>query len=100
MKMPATQMATDWSATLDCGELKVKGQITFPTTGYTVQLKKAAPQGINPAILLLDKVVTAPTGIVADHVVNAAVSYEEKTTVQYKEVQILPDGINIKVKDS
>jgi hypothetical protein len=100
MKMPATQTATDWSATLDCGELKVTGQITFPTTGYTVQLKKAEPQGINPAILLLDKVVTAPTGIVADHVVNAPVSYEEKTSVRYEEVQILPDGISIKVKDS
>lgn len=98
--MTATQTSTTWSAALDCGQLKVTGVVTFPTTGYSVQLKKAEPQGINPAVLLLDKVVTGPNGIVAHHVVNMPVSFEETTTVHYKEVQILPDGINIKVKET
>jgi hypothetical protein len=95
----ATKSA-EWTASLHCDDLKVNGQITFPTTGYTVSLKRKVPQGINPKILLLEKVVVPPTGVVADHVVNQPVSFEEHTTTHYQEVEILPDGIRIMVKQS
>jgi hypothetical protein len=96
--MPTVNKCEDWSATLHSGKLKVHGQCTFPTPGYKVSLKKKEPQGINPAILLLEKTVVPPTGIEPQHVVTMAVSFEEHTSVHYHEVEILPDGTKIKVK--
>jgi hypothetical protein len=97
MAAASATKSPSWTATLDCDELKVNGTFTFPTTGYSVSLKKKEPQGINPAILLLEKALVPPTGIVADHIVNQPVSFEEHTTVRYKEVEILPDAIKINV---
>ena len=101
--MPDVNKCGDWSATLHAepkkhGELKVHGKCTFPTPGFKVHLKKKEPQGINPAILLLEKVVVAPTGIEPQRVVTLPVSFEEKTTAHYEEVEILPDGTRIPVK--
>jgi hypothetical protein len=86
-----------WTATLHSNKLKVHGAVTFPTPGYKVHLKKKEPQGINPLILLLEKTVIAPTGIEPDHLQTVDVHFEEHTTVHFKEVEILPDGIKIKV---
>ena len=79
--------------------LRVRGKCTFRTPGYCVTLKHHVPQGINPAILLLDKVVTAPTGIEPDVVTTIDVEYEEQTGVHYGEVSILPDGVTVKVQE-
>jgi hypothetical protein len=95
--MPTVTQAQEWTATLHSSKLKVHGTIKFPTTGYKVALKKQEPQGINPAILLLAKTVTDPTGVVADHITAVDVHFNEHTTVHYKEVQILPDGPTIKI---
>ena len=96
--MPDVNKCKDWSATLHANKLNVHGECTFPTPGFKVHLKKKEPQGINPLILLLEKTVTAPTGIEPQHVVTIAVSFEEHTTTHYHEVEILPDGTSIKVK--
>ena len=96
--MPDVNKCGDWSATLHYNQLKVHGQCTFPTPGFKVQLKKKEPQGINPEILLFEKTVVAPTGIEPQHVVTIGVTFEEHTTVHYKQVDILPDGTNITVK--
>ena len=96
--MPDVNKCGDWSATLHSDKLKVHGQCTFPTPGFKVHLKKKEPQGINPAILLLEKVVTQPTGIEPQHVVTVPVTFEEHTKTHYHEVEILPDGTRIKVK--
>jgi hypothetical protein len=95
--MPDVNKCGAWSATLHSHTLKVEGHCTFPTPGFKVHLKKKEPQGINPAILLLEKLVVAPTGIEPDHVVTVPVSFEEHTTAHYHEVEILPDGTKIKV---
>jgi hypothetical protein len=58
-------------------------------SGFKVQLKRKVPQEINPEILLLEKMVAAPTGIEPDHTVTIEVSFEEHTSVHYKEVEIL-----------
>jgi hypothetical protein len=94
---------SDWSAIHDFmpprpAHLSVKGKCTFPTTGYTVTLKKKVPQGINPLILLLDKLVTPPVGPAADVVTTIPVVYEEVTNVRYTEVEI-SDSTKIKVED-
>jgi hypothetical protein len=94
-----------WNATFHSerygsGELKVHGECTFPTPGFKVHLEKKSPQGINPAILLLEKIVEAPTGIEPQRVVTIPVSFAEHTNTQYDEVQILPDGTRIEVKQT
>jgi hypothetical protein len=96
--MPAPATTAEWSATLHAHDLKVHGNLTFPTPGYKVQLTKKHPQGINPSVLLLEKTVVAPTGIEPDHVVTMPADFEEHTRVDYHEVEILPDGVKIKVK--
>ena len=79
--------------------LRVSGFCTFPTPDFKVTLKRHVPQGINPAILLLDKTVTRPHGIEPQHVTTVEAKFEFKTRVHYTAVQILPDGVQIKVQE-
>jgi hypothetical protein len=78
--------------------LHVTGTCRFPTHGYKVTLKEAVPQGINPAILLLKKIVTPPSGPVIQIPQDVAVHFRKKTNAHYTHVTILPDGTTIKVK--
>lgn len=79
--------------------LHVTGKCKFPTHGYKVKLKKAVPQGINPAILLLKKVVTAPSGPVTQMPEVVEVKYQQRVKKgQYKRVTILPEGKTVRVK--
>jgi hypothetical protein len=73
--------------------LYVTGQCTFRTLGYKVELHRAEPQGINPAILLLRKEVTPPGGPAGDKIETVDVRYEEKTRARYTQVQIVPDDV-------
>ena len=96
--MPVANNSGDWSATLHSDTLNVHGQFTFPTPGYIVNLKKKEPQGMDPAILLLEKTVIPPTRNEPNNRVSALVSFEEHTNPHYHEVEILPDRIRIKVR--
>jgi hypothetical protein len=58
-------------------ELVVTGDVTEPTTGWTVNLERAEPQGINRRILLLKLVENPPTGQAGDIVTTHHVKYEE-----------------------
>lgn len=79
--------------------LHVTGKCRFPTHGYKVKLTKAVPQGINPTILLLRKVVTAPSGPVIQVPEVVEVTYNQRVKRgQYKQVTILPEGKTIRVK--
>ena len=94
---------SDWTAIHDFmppgpARLTVRGKCTFPTPGYTVTLKKKVPQGINPAILLLEKTVTPPSGPQPEVITTIDVKYEEVTNYRYTEVE-LSDGTKIKVQD-
>ena len=96
----AIAIGTEWTAKQHGGVLSVSGEVTMPTPGYTVTLKKAVPQGINPAILLLEKVIVAPKHREPDHVVVVHVSFAEHTLHLYKEVSILPDGPVVTINSS
>ena len=78
--------------------LRVSGQCTFPTPGFKVELEPANPQGINPKIYLLNKIVHPPTGPVPDVETTVEVRYEEKTDTEYDQVTILPDGVTVDVE--
>lgn len=95
---------TDWSAIHDFmpplpARLRVKGKCTFPTPGFKVILKKKAPQGINPAILILEKLVIPPTGPEPDVITTISAGYEEATNQHCTEVEILPDGTTVPVQE-
>jgi hypothetical protein len=92
----------NWTAVHDFmppgpARLRVHGVCTFPTPGYQVILKRAVPQGINPAILILDKTVKRPTGIEPQIVTKVDARFEETTNTNYTEVHIRPDGVQIRV---
>lgn len=92
-----------WSAILDMmppepGRLTVRGSCTCPTGGYQAALKKAVPQGINPAILLLELTTVAPTGIVNQMVTTYDVEYVEAGGPLYEQVQIRPCDVTIPVQ--
>ena len=94
----------DWSAVHDFmppgpARLRVHGICEMPTPGYDVTLIRAEPQGINPAVLLLNKIVVPPEGIVIEVITPTSVRYEEETDSRYTTVHILPDGVTIEVQD-
>jgi hypothetical protein len=89
-----------WSATLHSDKLNVDGRFAFPTQGYQVVIKKKEPQGINPAILVLEKTVLGPLGKEPSNEVSMLVSFEEQANSPYREVEILPDRIRIEVKQN
>ena len=81
--------------------LHVVGKCQFPTAGFKVVLRRANPQGINPRILILNKIVRPPSGPVAQVVTVERVEYSEPaTSAQFRQVTILPDGVTISVADA
>jgi hypothetical protein len=94
----------DWSAVHDRqppgpSVLRVSGICRFPTAGYSVQLRRHEPQGINPTDLLLDRIVRPPEGPVAKGVTDVEVSYSEETDLDYQTVTLVPGGPSIPVQD-
>lgn len=90
-----------WSAVHDRqppgATLHVRGTCRFPTTGFTVELRRHEPQGINPRDLLLDRIVYEPD-IGGDAITDVEVRYDEETTLEYDTVTILADGPSIPVQ--
>lgn len=82
------------------GVLLVEGECTLSSTGWTVELVRHEPQGINPRDLLLDLVVTPPSPdqAVLPVLTKYPVTYEEETTVFLRTVTVLPDGPSIPVQ--
>jgi hypothetical protein len=77
--------------------LHVTGKCKFPTEGYSVELRPADPQGINPKIYILEKIIHAPTGSVVQVETVVDVQYDEKTDQEYEQVEIRPDNTIIDV---
>ena len=93
----------DWSAVHDHQPpgppvLRVHGTCTFETAGFSVELRRVVPQGINPKDLMLERVVTPPTGVVAQVVTDVEVDYSEETTAGFDTVTIQPEGLSIAVQ--
>jgi len=57
---------------------RVHARIEAPTPGFTAFLQKAVPQGINPAILILDVVLVEKPGTVIQVVTPIDADYEDK----------------------
>lgn len=92
-----------WSATLTtfgivAPLLQVRGTCTFPTAGYEVELRRHRPQSCNPDLLLLEKVVTPPSGPAAEVITEVEVIYAERTP-SVRRVTILPEGDIVDVQE-
>lgn len=79
--------------------LHVRGECEFPTAGYSVDLRRRKPQGINLKDLLLDRVVNEPSGPAPQAVPVVEARYEEETDFEYVTVTILPDGVSVPVQE-
>lgn len=89
----------------DPAELSVSGVCIMPSAGYSLTLTRAEPQGINPAILLLNLDVISPTGIVAQVLTPFEVEYTEETDQPFDQVTILsasgmPAGATVDVEEA
>ena len=82
------------------GVLTVHGECTLGSSGYTVELVRREPQGVNPRDLLLDLVVTRPSPdeVVLPVLTRYPVTYEEGTLTYFETVTILPDGPSVEVQ--
>jgi hypothetical protein len=60
-------------------------------------LKPAKPQGTDPKICILEKIVHPPTGPASDVVTHVEIRYTENP--HYDEVLIIPDRITVPVKE-
>jgi hypothetical protein len=79
--------------------LHVRGECEFPTAGFSVELRRREPQGINPRDLLLDRIVREPSGPVAQVVTVVEARYREETDFEYDTVTIFPDGVSLQVQE-
>jgi hypothetical protein len=95
---PLPGRCKDWKAAYMKGVLMVRGWCTFPSSGWSMELRHADPQGANPKDLLLERVVALQAGIQADVLRVIEVEYDETTDVEYDTVTILPDGPTIEVE--
>jgi hypothetical protein len=69
--------------------LHVRARVEVPTPGYRAHLKVAVPQGINPAILILDVVITKLPGIWPQHVTDIDANYDDNHYAgHYKQVTV------------
>ena len=104
MSAPKVNECGNWKAILNKQpiakpSLKVTGECTFPTPGFSVKLVRAVPQGINPLILILNKEVTPPTGIEPQIITTIPAEYTENPAMEeYTDVTIMPDNTTIKVE--
>ena len=70
-------------------KLHCTGKVSEPTTGWTVSLERATPQGINPKTLLLKLNEVGPTGAAGNIVTTHPVEFDEDPAkVHYTHVTI------------
>jgi hypothetical protein len=95
---PLPGKCKDWKAAYMKGTLMVVGWCTFPSSGWSMELRHAEPQGANPKDLLLERVVGLQEGYQANVLKAIEVEYEEKTDIEYDTVTIVPDGPTVEVQ--
>jgi hypothetical protein len=88
--VPGSVSATVFGGIIGPPRLEVSCLAITPTPGYRAKLQPMKPQGINPAILLLQLVLTPPTGPVIDVISTAPAHYTDNPyTGRYTDVSIV-----------
>jgi len=79
--------------------LHVTGTCTFPTPGYTAELRKSARQGIPyPKALDLDLIVTEPSGTQPEVITEIEVRLDRESGPEHDVVNITDLGISVNVE--
>jgi hypothetical protein len=98
---PSTPLQATWTAWIDRmppppDTLHVRGLVTVPNPGVDVFLYRKEPQGINPAILILDLVLVQRPGIWPQVLVTKPVTYEEVGRgLSFTEVSVTSEGTQV-----
>lgn len=84
---------TNWSAVQNRQppapwRIHVEGNPQMPTPGHKPALTKAAPQGSNPRMLILDLRATPPSTPTPQVVTRVPVRYEDRSNLEYDQVDI------------
>lgn len=95
--MSVSVIPEDFTAWVDLmpgagNKLIVKGEVQVPTSGWAVSLVEASPQGINPAILILDLSASPPHGNVLQVITKEPVRFEKPNGSAYTSVTIRYSG--------
>jgi hypothetical protein len=99
---PVTYKTKDFSAHISAippgpRTLIVSGTVVVGHPGHKVTLEPAAPQGINPNILLMKLTVERVEGIFPQVETEIPVRWQESPARSIERVTILPDGIDLPV---
>ena len=95
-----SQSQTGWHAWVNAmppgpPTIHVVGEVLVSNPGVIPLLNMIEPQGINPAILLLDLSLIQSTGMHPQVIVNKQVTFERKMpkgSIRYTSVQIMMNG--------
>jgi len=77
----------------------VSATCEMPTPGHTVELVPADPQGSDASVCVLNEVVHAPEGMVAQVITGFKLYCRNRTRTSYKEFVIKPGGIHVSVEE-
>ena len=93
-----------WKAWIDAmppgRRLHVKGKCVYPTAGWAITLEKAVPQGVNPAVLILNRIAKVPQGPAAQQQTTYEPTYDQKLSEaeNYDTVTIMPEKVSVHVE--
>ena len=79
--------------------LYVTANCELPTPGHTVELVPAADQGNDKMVLVLNELIHAPGGLVAQVITPYKLHYRGKLRQNYSDVLILPSGTKVHIED-
>ena len=90
----------DWRALQPhgSGKIMVRGWCTYPSSAFSMELRRKESQGPNPADLLLERIESVAEGYHAGAIRAIEAEYVEETETEYDTVTILPDEVTIEVE--
>ncbi len=93
----------EWVAIHDFGppgppRLRVTGQCSVPTLDHRVELRVHSPQGVNPAVLILEKILRGPATPLETSSTKVNVEFVLDTDAAIEIVSILPDKATVVVE--
>src|SRR5215469_9919531 len=99
-----TSPCTDWKAwrTVSASHatvLDVEADCQLPTPGHKVELVPARDQGKAKTVLVLNQVIHAPEGMVAQVITPYKLHYRRRLGRNYSDVLIQPSGTKVPIQD-
>ena len=79
--------------------LYVTAACKLPTPGHKVELVPAVDQGNDKTVLVLNELIHAPGGLVAQVITPYKLRYRGKLRPNYSDVLILPSGTKVHIED-